>query len=94
MNNLKLGSYLSIDLSFFLVQHISQSDSTKHECFSLPRRGARLQLFFLEVAFEEGSGDVVIVFFGDRTALSLVSVLEGVLLFDGCWREGDPVCKR
>lgn len=35
------------------------------------------------MAFEEGSGDVVIVFVGDRTALSLVSVLEGVL-FDGC----------
>lgn len=46
------------------------------------------------MAFEDGSGDAVIVFVGDRTAFSLASVLEGVLLFDGCWREGDPVWKR
>lgn len=53
-----------------------------------------MQLFFLEVAFEEGTGDVIIVLVGDRIALSRVSCLDGVLLFDGCWREGDPVWKR
>lgn len=45
------------------------------------------------MAFEEGSGDVIIVFVGDRTALTRVSLLDGVLLFVGVgWRrEGDPV---
>lgn len=44
------------------------------------------------MAFAEGSGDVIIVFVGDKTALAR----DGVLLFDGVgWRrEGDPVCKE
>lgn len=53
-----------------------------------------MQLFFLEVAFEEGSGGAIIVLIGDKMALSRVSCLDGVLLFDGCWREGDPVWNR
>jgi hypothetical protein len=46
------------------------------------------------VAFEGGSGDVIIVFVGDKMALSRVSFLDGVLLFVGCWREGDLVCNE
>jgi hypothetical protein len=45
------------------------------------------------VAFEEGSGDVIIAFVGDKMALKRASFLDDVLLFDGCWRVGDPVCK-
>lgn len=48
------------------------------------------------MAFAEGSGDVIIVFVGDKTALARVSLLDGVFLFDGVgWRrEGDPVWKE
>lgn len=46
------------------------------------------------MAFEEGSGDFVIDFVGDKMVLSRVSFLDGVLLFVGCWREGDLVYKR
>lgn len=45
----------------------------------------------LEVAFVGVSGEAIIVLVGDRTTLSRVSCLDGVLLFDGCWREGDSV---
>lgn len=48
----------------------------------------------LEVAFVGGSGAGFIALVGDNTTLSLVSCLDGVLLFDGCWREGDSVCER
>lgn len=42
-------------------------------------------------AFEEGLGEVAIVFVGDKIAFSRVSFLDGVFLFVGCWREGDLV---
>lgn len=46
------------------------------------------------MAFEEGSGAVIIVFVGDKIAFTRVSLLDGVLLFVGWWREGDPDCKE
>jgi hypothetical protein len=61
---------------------------------SLPLRGDGAMQLALEVAFVGVSGVGFIVFVGDNTTLSRDSCLGGVLLFDGCWREGDSVCER
>lgn len=88
-----LFQFPTLNLQCSMCAHTSGSDSDSIT-YNLPLRGDVMQLFFLEVAFEEGTGDVIIVLVGDRMALSRVSCLDGVLLFDGCWREGDPVWKR
>lgn len=37
---------------------------------------------------------MIIAFSGVEATLSRLSFLDGVLLFDGWWREGEPVCKE
>lgn len=49
-----------------------------------------MQLFRLELAAWREEGSVVIAFVGDWVTFS---ALDDVLLFDGWWREGDPVYK-
>lgn len=51
-----------------------------------------MQWLILSVAFGMGSGNEIIAFVGVEMSLFRVSwFLDGVLLFDGCWWEGDPV---